>query len=150
MRLDLLEADVTGIQAFLDEFDPPANGETRFAEINDSGELVIVTNFPLPDDGGFRPDYIDLLLLVDRYPARPPIGIYVLERNNQPLIAQLRRLFSVMGQAVHDAETVAGYQWICVHYEGNNWRYHPRDLAHGDNLRKFLIHFYNRLQSERP
>lgn len=146
-QIDLLDRDVAGVQAFIDEFDPPSNGEARVAEINSTGELVIITNFPLPD--GFRPDYIDLLLMVPDYPARPPIGIYLLERDNRALIDQLRRIFNVMHTAAYDAPSVEGYVWICVHYQGNAWHYNRSHVAAGDNLRKFLIHFYNRLLSER-
>jgi hypothetical protein len=109
--------------------------------------LVVVANFPLPD--GFAPDYIDLLLMVPDYPARPPIGIYLLERDNRALIEQLRRIFNVMQSAAYSAPSVEGYVWICVHYQGNAWRHEPRHVAAGDNLRKFLIHFYNRLLTER-
>ena len=84
-QIDLfLASDLAGIQAFLDEFSPPTNGEDREVELNSTGELVIVRNMPLPD--GFVPDYIDLLLMVPDYPSRPPIGIYLLERNNGELI----------------------------------------------------------------
>src|ERR1039458_9019334 len=93
---DLLQWDLAGVQAFLDEFALPSNGEPREVELNSTGELVIVRNMPLPD--AFRPDHIDLLLMVPDYPSRPPIGIYLLERNNDELIAQLRLIFNVMNR----------------------------------------------------
>jgi hypothetical protein len=146
LQTTLMERDVEGIQAFLDEFPDPANGEWREAAINQTGELVLVRNFPLPD--GFAPDYVDLLLMVPDYPRTPPIGIYLMEKNNRALIGQLKRIFNVMNWAAHDAPTVEGYAWICVIYQGLAWKYNARDPARGDNLRKHLIHFYNRCQSE--
>jgi hypothetical protein len=143
---DLLAWDAAGIQDYLDEFDDPSNGEARQVEINSTGELLVIRNMPLPD--GFRPDHIDLLLMVDQYPGRPPNGIYLLERDNGSLIGQLRRVFNVMQTAVHSAPSVPGFVWICVHYAGDTWRYNSDRLAAGDNLRKFIIHFYNRCQSE--
>jgi hypothetical protein len=143
----LLEQDLAGIQAFLSEFDPPSNGEEREVELNSTGEVVICRNFPLPDDG-FDPDFIDLLVLVTDYPSRPPIGIYLLEQNNRRLIGQIQGKFHVLNTAAHDAPPIPGYKWICVHYEGNTWKFNPNHLAAGDNLRKYLIHFFNRLHSD--
>jgi hypothetical protein len=145
-QLELLRRDVAGIQAFLDEFEPPANGEPRTALYNDTGELVAIYNFPLPD--GLDPDFVDLCLIVNDYPSRPPIGIYVLERSNRALIRQLRRIFNVMNHAAYSAPTIEGFAWICLHYDGDRWRYHPDNIARGDNLRKFVAGFYGRLVSE--
>ncbi len=138
---DLLSWDLASIRAYLDGFDRPANGEAREVETNATGELVIIRNMPLPD--GLHPDYIDLLMMAPDYPIRPPIGIYLLERDNGALIQQLRRIFNVMNTAFHDAQTVEGYVWICVHYQNNAWRYNPNHPATGDNLTKFIIHFFN-------
>lgn len=106
-QLQLLERDLAGIRSFLADFDRPANGEARSVEINRTGELVIIRNMPLPD--GFDPDYVDVLIMVPDYPSRPPIGIYLLERNNREVIDQLRQIFNVLQNAVHDAPSVSGY-----------------------------------------
>jgi len=146
-QIDLLERDLDGIEAFLDEFDPPANGETRTVETNAAGELVIVRNFPLPD--GCNPDYIDLLLMTHQYPSAPPVGIYILENNNAEVIADLGRTFNVMHAAAYSAPTVEGYRWVCFIHQGNRWRFNHHDIVSGDNLRKFLIGFYHQCGTER-
>lgn len=143
---DLLKRDVEGIRAFLDEFDPPANGEPREVSIGPSGQTVSVRNFPLPD--GLNPDYVDIALLLPDYPARPPIGAYLLKRNNEALLRQLKRVFNVFDRGFHDAPTIPNYQWICVVYDQNRWRYNAANVAAGDNLRKFLIRFFNFCQSK--
>jgi len=146
-QMNLLARDLMGIQAFLDEFDPPANGEDREVELNSTNEAVVIRNFPLPD--AYDPEFIDVLVLVPDYPARPPIGIYLLENEqNADVIGQLRRIFNVMQTAFYGAPTVPGFAWICVHYQGDAWRFNPDHLASGDNLRKFFINFFNRLQME--
>ena len=141
-----LQDDVALIQRFLNQFGRAQNGEWPVADINATGDLVIVQNMPLPD--GFKPDYIDVLLIVDKYPAMPPIGIYLLERNNAALISQLSRIFNVMNQGFHGAVTVPGYRWICFHYQGGMWKFNHRRVSAGDNLCKFLTSFYNHLESE--
>jgi hypothetical protein len=146
LNRNLLDADVAGIQDFLDQFEPPRNGEAREALLNTTGEAAIVRNMPLPN--GFAPDYVDVLLIVDKYPVRPPIGIYLLENQNSALLNQLRRVFNVFENAHYGAETIPGYQWICLHYQGDSWNYNSINVARGDNLRKFLIGFFNRCQSE--
>lgn len=79
-RNKLLE-EASRVHILPDGFGSPENGERRIARIGDSGEHMIVRNFPLPD--GYRPDYIDLLILLDDFPARPPIGIYVLHKHKR-------------------------------------------------------------------
>ena len=140
----LLSRDVAGIQAFLDEFPAPANGEAREVAIGASGKTVSVTNMPLPD--GFAPDYVDLAILLPDYPATPPIGLYMLRKANAPLIAQLKRIFNVFDHGFHDAPTIDSYDWACLVYEDNRWQYHAHHIASGDNLRKFLIRFFNLCQ----
>lgn len=142
-QLQLLMEDVEGIQEFLDEFEPTANGELRYVALNETGELLTVRNFPLPDH--LRPDHVDLLLLTGGYPAEAPLGIYLLERNNRSLIDQLRHSFNVMERAAYTAPTVPAFDWICWHFEGNRWEYCRDNLAAGDNIRKFLVGFYNQL-----
>lgn len=101
-------------------------------------------NFPLPD--GYRPDYIDVLLITDDYPARPPIGLYVLNKRNEALIRQIRDRFNAFhNEAFHDAPAIPGYTWICYHYSGNSWRYRTDNPTRGDNVRKFIASFFAEL-----
>jgi hypothetical protein len=143
----LLRNDVAGVQAFLDEFPAPFNGEIREAAIGPSGKTVSITNMPLPD--GFEPDFVDLAILLPDYPATPPIGLYLLRKSNAPLISQLKRIFNVFDHGFHDAPTIVNYDWACLVYEGNRWRYNASHVASGDNLRKFLIRFFNHCQQGR-
>lgn len=139
-RIDLLERDMEGVAAFLNEFAPPSNGELRTVEANPTGDLVWIRNFPLPDR--YDPDHVDVVVLMHRYPDAPPIGLYLLENNNAETIKQLRQKFNVFQTGLHSAPTVAGYRWICFVYAGNAWRYNRRHVGSGDNLRKFLINFF--------
>ncbi len=141
LKQTYLSHDVAGIQAFLDEFDAPANGERREAAVMPSGEIVVVRNMPLPD--GFNPDYVDLALYVPRYPGTPPIGLYVLRKNNAATIAQLKAIFNVLRAGHHEAPTVPNYDWICLAFADNRWSFNINSPNAGDNLRKFLIRFYN-------
>lgn len=140
-KASYLAQDVAGIQSFLDEFDLPMTGEIREAGALASGEVVVVRNMPLPD--GFDPDYIDLALYVPRYPGTPPIGLYVLRRNNAEVIKQLKAIFNVLQAGHHDAPTIPDYDWICLAYADNRWSFNLNHPHTGDNLRKFLIRFYN-------
>ncbi|WP_295457052.1 hypothetical protein [uncultured Thiodictyon sp.] len=140
-KLAQLRWEVANIQAFLDHFDRPLNGESRTVQLGQTAEFLTVRNFPLPD--GYRPDYIDLLVVTDNFPATPPIGLYVLHRNNQALIGQLQRRFNAFAdQAFHEAPPIRDYTWICYHYGGNAWRYRADQPARGDNIRKFLASWF--------
>ncbi len=141
-RLDLLRRDIAGIRAFLEEFGGCASGEPRSAGVNGTAETVLLRNFPLPDS--FRPDYIDMLLVVADYPGTPPIGLYVLNRNNAALLQRLERVFSMYrDRAYYKAPSITGYTWICYHYAGDVWRYNAARPEAGDNLRKFLMSFFS-------
>ena len=140
-QMELLGQDLAGVSDFLEGFEPAANGEERVVESNATGDLVYVQNFPLPD--GFAPDFVDVLMLTHRYPDAPPIGLYLLEQNNREVIDQLSNKFNLLRRAVHDAATVEGYRWICFVYSDNGWKFDRRHVAHGDNLRKFLINFHH-------
>src|SRR5215469_6231360 len=89
--LALLSREVENINKFLIEFEPPANGEERIASLGETSEFVIVQNMPLPDS--YDPDYCDLMLIVSDFPATPPIGLYLLNKD-EALIAQLRSRFN--------------------------------------------------------
>lgn len=136
--------EIANLQHYLDGFESPANGERRSAQCNQTGEYIAVRNFPLPD--AYRPDYIDLLVVTDSFPATPPIGLYVLHRHNEALIGQLQRRFNAFrDQAYHEAPAIRGYTWICYHYSGNAWRYRADQPARGDNVRKFLASWFAEL-----
>lgn len=140
-KLALLKWEVRAIEAYLGEFDPPISGGRRRVRLSRSGEIILIANFPLPDV--YEPDQIDLLVGVSRYPAWPPIGLYVMNQGNAALIAQLRDLFTAyQDSAGHSADPVPGYTWLCYSYAGNQWRYCTPYPARGDNVRKFLATFY--------
>lgn len=142
-RNHLLE-EAARVQTFLDQFGPPTNGERRIARIGDNGEHMYVRNFPLPD--GFEPDYIDLMVLLDDYPARPPIGLYVLHKQNAALIRQLSGRFNAFqDSAYHSAPAIRDFTWICYHYANNSWRFREGNPAQGDNTAKFLAGFFAEL-----
>ncbi len=145
-KIDKLRKEVRLIQAYLNAFEFPANGERRTATISQSGECILVRNFPLPDR--YRPDYIDLLLITDDYPARPPIGLYMLNKRNGALIRQIEGRFNAFrNQAHHNAPPIQGYTWICYTYAGNSWHYREENLARGDNVRKYLASFFAELNT---
>jgi hypothetical protein len=141
----LLERDVEGIRSFLAEFEPPSNGEAREVIVGASGQTLSIRNFPLPD--GLNPDYVDIALLLPDYPARPPVGVYLLKRNNEAVVRQLKAVFNVFDKGFHDAPTIPGFQWVCLVYDDNRWRYNAANVATGDNLRKFMIRFFALAQS---
>lgn len=145
-KIDKLRQEVRLIQDYLDAFESPANGERRTASISQSGECIVVRNFPLPDR--YRPDYIDLLLITDDYPARPPIGLYVLNKRNEALIRQIESRFNAFrDHAHHNADPIKGYTWICYTYAGNSWHYCEANLARGDNVRKYLASCFAELNT---
>lgn len=138
---------VHDINEFLGEFGRTAHGEARGAQLNATGEFIRVFNMPLPDR--YRPDHCDLLLVVDDYPARPPIGLYLLNSDAR-LLDQIRRQFNAFqDQAYHDAPPIPGHTWICFHFNGNAWRYRTDAPSQGDNLRKFLAAFFAELNGAR-
>lgn len=139
-RSALLAWEANNVQAFLDEFEEPSNGEARCAEVNGSGEYMTVRNLPLPDR--YRPDFIDAMLILDDYPARPPAGIYLLNNYNEGVISQIRGRFNAFrDSAAHDAPPIEGYTWVCYHFRNNAWQFRTQDPARGDNVRKFLAAF---------
>ncbi|MDP2433147.1 MAG: hypothetical protein Q8O33_14130 [Pseudomonadota bacterium] len=140
----LLQGEVMRIQSWLDRFDPPFRGGQRRATLGRTDEYIVVKHFPLPD--WCHPDYLDLLLLVDRFPARPPVGLYLLNEGNETLVQQIsRRHHAFKDQGFHDAPSIAGFTWICFHYPDNTWRYDIQTPARSDNLSKFVQSFYAEL-----
>lgn len=142
-RAQLL-GEVARIQQFLDGFEHAENGRHRTIQLGSTAEFLIIRTFPLPD--GYRPDYIDMLVMTDSFPSIPPIGIYVLNRENAALIRQLSSRFNAFrDRAFHDAPAIPGYTWICYHYADNTWRYRGDNPARGDNIGKFLAGFFAEL-----
>ena len=132
------------IQRWLDTFDRPDNGEQRSALLDPTGEFIAIRNLPLPD--GLSPDYVDALIATDGFPGLPPIGIYILNKNNESLTGQLQERFNLFRDSSrHEAQALPGYTWICYHYADNRWSYRADDPARGDNIRKFLMGFYAEL-----
>lgn len=131
------------VQRFLDEFEPPSNGETREAIVTESGKLLVIRNLPYPD--GWDPDYGDALLDIS---SLPPKGIYVLNDGLNGQEAKLRQKFNLFKDAAyHEAEAIPGYTWICHIYPNNQWKVDPLNPARGDNLRKYLALFLAKLES---
>ena len=142
--LQALSWEVDNIRRFLDRFEAPPEGARRVVQLGDTGEFIVVRHFPLPE--GFRPDHVDLLVLVPDFPATPPIGLYCLNRNNESVIAQIETVFNAFrDRALHSAPSVPGYTWICHHYAENRWRYVSRAPSRGDNVAKFLSDFFFKL-----
>lgn len=132
--------EVANTQRFLDSFSGSLNGPRR-ARLGHTGEYMIVQRLPLPN--GYRPDEIDALLLIDQYPLRPPIGLYLLNAGNDSMVQQLRGRFNAFRDAAfHEAPSIAGYTWICYAYSGNQWRFNAQEPNRGDNVAKFLSNFY--------
>ena len=143
-KQSLLHNEVARIQHFLDGFESTANGHRRTVTLGNTAEFLIIRNFPLPD--GFTPDYVDMLVMTDSFPATPPIGIFVLNKSNAPLINQLSGRFNAFrDRAFHDAPAIPGYTWICYHYANNSWRYRAENPNRGDNIAKFLGGFFAEL-----
>ena len=140
----LLDWEVRNVQEWLDGFYPETSGRPRRATLGRTGEYVVIEALPLPDE--YRPDAIDVLLLVDNFPSLPPIGLYAINRGNDTLISQMRRRMNAYeNQAFHNSVSVPGYTWICYAYSDNRWRYNAQTPRRGDNLRKFLASFYSEL-----
>jgi hypothetical protein len=137
-----LNYEISNINRYLAEFGVTARGETRAAELNATGEFIRVFNMPLPD--GYRPDHCDLVLIVDDFPARPPIGLYLLNKD-KALVSQMEAQFNAFRDVgFHGAPSIPGYTWICFHFQ-NGWRYRADNPAQGDNLAKFLGAFFAEL-----
>ncbi|MGM0767086.1 MAG: hypothetical protein ACQEV6_03580 [Pseudomonadota bacterium] len=135
------------IQTWLDRFDQPYPGGHRRVRVHASGGFLVVENLPLPD--AHAPDYLDVLLLTEQFPERPPIGLYMLNKGNELLTAQIARRLNVFNnKAFHEAKAIPGYTWACLIYKDNSWRYNFSKANSGDNLTKFLEVFYALLKKE--
>jgi hypothetical protein len=142
-----LSWEVANINQFLGEFGVTVHGETRAAELNATGEFIRVFNMPLPD--GYRPDHCDLVLIVDDFPACPPVGLYLLNKDAALVVRQMEARFNAFQNlGFHGAPSLPGYTWICFHFSDNTWRYRADAPAQGDNLRKFLGAFFAELAAD--
>jgi hypothetical protein len=129
-------------QKWLSCFDGSANA---IVGIGPSNETFLVKDFPLPDK--YQPDRLSLVLEVRSYPQDPPKGIYLLTtETNRSLIDSLKRKFNVFqNTAFHGAESIQGYEWICVGYL-NGWKFNAQAPHKGDNICKMLKHFWRLLE----
>ncbi|MCC6505039.1 MAG: hypothetical protein IT475_06280 [Aquimonas sp.] len=141
----LLRWECNNIQNWLDAFDcakPPQ------ATLQASGETLVIKRFPMPD--GFRPDHLNLALVVKGFPMDPPKGIYLLKTSeNKSVIASLQTRFNIFnGRGFHGAASIDGFEWLCIGYL-DGWQYNRSYPNRGDNIQKMLAEFW-RLISERP
>jgi hypothetical protein len=147
--LSLLDWECANITAYLGAFGAD-HGLGRRAVLDDSGEFIRVLGMPLPP--GYDPSSCDLVLIVNDFPARPPIGLYLLnsDRSQVQRIVQLFGRGHVMrNQGQYGAPSIPGYTWVCFHYDLNRWHYCASAPASGDNLQKFLASFYAQLAAGR-
>jgi hypothetical protein len=81
--------------------------------------------------------------------ARPPIGLYLLNKHVAAVRQMEARFNAFRDNAYHGAQSIPGYTWICFHFHNNAWRYRADAPAEGDNLRKFLAAFPVRSSGDR-
>ncbi len=110
-----------------------------------------VVPFDLPhqlDEGRhLRSDRVEHDVLID-VSSLPVKGIYVLNDGFNGQEAALCQKFNLFrDSAYHEAEAIPGYTWICHIYPGNRWHLDANDPARGDNLRKYLALFLEKLES---
>lgn len=141
-RLALLRADALETQRWLNGFECQ---QRPVVGLEGSGQTLWIRNFPLPDS--YRPDRVDLALVVRDYPVEPPKGLYLIHRpGNASLLEGLKCRFNIFqNQAFHGAPAIEGYEWICVGYL-NGWRYNTATPARGDNIQKMLLEFWRLLE----
>ena len=144
-RETLLQKDMRLIQIFMDGFEPMSDGSKRSVSLEANGKLVVIRSYPLPD--GYEPDYVDVMLDVTNYPAKPPIGMHLLERHNKRILLRINQIFGghIFEDGYHGARSFSGFMWICIHYAGHRWSLNANDLCKGDNLSKFMEMFFNKI-----
>ena len=141
-RNELLNWERNNIQTWLNAFDCAKPARVR---IEPSGETISVQNFPLPDL--YRPDHIDIALIVAGFPSDPPKGLYLLRRpDNAAIINRLTKHFNVFHEmGFHGAPSITGFEWLCIgHLHG--WHYKVSTPNKGDNIQKMLAEFWRLLQ----
>ena len=137
----LLDSEAESVRRWLHLFDMATPPRVHVH----GGQTMTVENFPLPD--GFRPDYVDLALLMHGFPADPPKGLYLLRTpSNAKVVDRLAKHFNVFaGKGFHGAPSIAGFEWVCVGYL-SGWRYNTRQPDKGDNVWKMLAEFWRLAQ----
>ncbi len=141
----LLNNELVLVQRWLDGFEPLSSGRARSVWLGTGGAYMVVEGMPLPE--GYHPDYADVMLDLSQFPAIPPIGLYVLNHQNEALMLQLSKHFRAFrDKAFHEAQSVAGYTWVCYHYANNAWKHNSVEPHKGDNIAKFLNNFYTELE----
>jgi hypothetical protein len=136
---------VRAISTFLRGFDVRLRPQVG---LGSSRETLWVKHFPLPDP--LRPDHLDIVMVVDRFPVDPPKGLFLLSSaTHDGLIATLKQRFNVFQQATfHGAPPpVPGYEWICFGYL-DGWRYNLGAPHRGDNIAKMLGEFWRALEEQ--
>lgn len=144
LRERLLDSEFDLITRFLSEFP----GRKRSVEMDDNH--LLIRNFPLPDS--YTLDHVDLLFLISAYYAAPPAGIHI--PHNSPNREQIAKhlgghLMSTTPSFVLDhtpernREQVKkladlGWDWVCFHFKGWEWRLNPQNLLAGDCLYKLI------------
>ncbi|MBX2808568.1 MAG: hypothetical protein KTR20_08040 [Cellvibrionaceae bacterium] len=145
-RQALLKQEVKLLQGLVDEYEPMKNGRRRIVKLEADGQLLLMRNFPLPD--GYTPDKVDIMLDLVNYPARPPIGMYLLTKNNQEIIQRIKTIFGnhiFTDSVYYNIKKYPNFTWICHHYANHRWSLNASSLHQGDNLRKFMEVFLARV-----
>lgn len=137
-RTELLNWEITNLNGWLSCANMSATPVARLGP--SPHNTIAIQNFPLPDR--FRPDYIDIALIVDEFPTDAPKGLYMLKTSkNKSVIEALAQKFNVFqNQAFHGAPAKDGFEWLCYGYL-DGWRYNARMPHAGDNIFKMLKSF---------
>jgi len=121
-------------------------------------EKWLKVDFPLPryhkDKQGnihrFAHDKEAFVFVLNRYPDAPPIGFFVTKESAHTELFD--RIFEThkYGRAILEEEHVSEelekhWDWICFHYNDNQWNYSRSDVTQGDSLTYFFYYIYYRL-----
>lgn len=141
-RTELLRWEQLHLQHWFNAFDCQVRPRVQ---LEPTGQTLSILNFPLPQD--YKPDRIDIALVVDAFPADPPKGLYILKRPEcAAAISRLQRKFNIFqGKAFHGAPAISGFEWLCIGYL-DGWRYHTGQPHKGDNIQKMLAEFWRHLE----
>lgn len=142
----LLGYEINLIQSQILDCFPSSSKRTAFA--SKSNDFIVVKNFPLPD--GYKPDFIDLVIVTTRYPESPPLGFHIMKNNNEKLLQQLKAKFGHTFEYApyDDVEEIPNYYWVCYHYADFKWNFNVNRPNEGDNLYKYLSRFFSMLEAD--
>src|SRR5690242_19697040 len=104
---DLLHWECANINAWLSTFGP-GGAAMRHAALDSSGEFIRVLGLPLP--ASYRPANCDLVVIVNDFPSRPPIGLYLLN-SDRAQVSKIEALFGghlFRNMAAYDAPSIPG------------------------------------------